>query len=183
MELEDWSRRGRPAPQAELLDVSGHSVSTADFLGRETVLLFWDSNSRECAPLQSPIHAWEEDGDAAESPQLVIVVPGHEEGNQILDFRSPILIDAHSKAAEAYGVRDTPAAVAIHADGTMGAGPVTGGEKVSRYSTRWPIAIWMLVRRQANVDLDFGSTERCGWGGASDAGETSFEQRSDWGIG
>jgi hypothetical protein len=81
------------------------------------------------------LKAWEASPPEG-APQLVVILPYQPEGNQVVPFRSPILIDREQAAAMAFEVNGTPMAVLLDAEGRVASDVAAGAEAVFRLAGR-----------------------------------------------
>jgi peroxiredoxin len=120
---------GDAAPHITLTDLRGNHVHLTDFLGRDVLVLFWDSSCAFCQELELDLLAWEIDPPVG-APALLIVLLGSLDDGQVVRFRSPFTTDPDSALAQAFGVTGTPMAVLINRAGVvasevaMGASPI-----------------------------------------------------------
>jgi peroxiredoxin/uncharacterized membrane protein YphA (DoxX/SURF4 family) len=115
-----------PAPEVELLTMTGSTVRLTDFSGRETVILFWDSASGECGRLNPDLVARREPADA----QLLVVLSANSLQNQMIVFPAQVVIDREARLARAFGVTDVPAAVRMDRRGRIVTDLATGASAV-----------------------------------------------------
>jgi peroxiredoxin/uncharacterized membrane protein YphA (DoxX/SURF4 family) len=122
---------GEPAPRFSLLDLKGSRVSTVDLLGKETLLLFWDSECRYCMAMSGDIVEWEEK-PPKDAPRLVIIASGNEDKvrAKAKDFTSPVLLDSEFDIAPMYGSKSTPSAVLIDGEGRIASSLAVGARNV-----------------------------------------------------
>jgi peroxiredoxin len=109
---------GTRAPQIELPDLNGETVSLRYFRGKRLVVLFWDPECQFCGEMLPDLRAWE-DNDPEEAPMLLVVSTGSEEATRKMRLSSPVLLDAHLTAARAFGAPGTPSAVLIDEQGRV----------------------------------------------------------------
>jgi peroxiredoxin len=118
-------RVGDPAPEFSVVDLQGEAVGTEDFLGRDTLLLFWDPACPYCRSLSEDIRRWEQSPPNG-APRLVFVASGDAE--KIVDasrtFRSRFLHDREHEVSPLFGTSAVPSAVLIDRDGRIAS--VTG---------------------------------------------------------
>jgi peroxiredoxin len=120
---------GGPAPDLELLDVTGKTSRLADLRGHDTVLLFWDPACYFCREMVPDLKDW--DAHRREgSPNLLIVLNESARGDRSLIFLSPPVIDRDSAAAQALSANGTPSAIRIDAGGNIASQPVVGAVPV-----------------------------------------------------
>jgi peroxiredoxin/uncharacterized membrane protein YphA (DoxX/SURF4 family) len=106
---------GEPAPDVELLTMTGGTVRLSDFSGSETVILFWDSASAECGRLNPDLVARREPLDA----RLLVVLSADSLQNQVIAFPAEVVIDRDARLARAFGVTEVPAAVRMDRQGRI----------------------------------------------------------------
>jgi thiol-disulfide isomerase/thioredoxin len=120
---------GQPAPSLRLADLSGKIVDLARFMGRETLVLFWNPNCGFCARMLPDLKRWEEDCPA-EAPQLLVVSSGTGEANRAMGLQAPVVLDQTFASGLAFHVRGTPAAVLLDAEGRIASGVASGAPAV-----------------------------------------------------
>jgi thiol-disulfide isomerase/thioredoxin/uncharacterized membrane protein YphA (DoxX/SURF4 family) len=120
---------GDPAPDAEFIDFTGKTMRLSDFRGQITLVLFWSSTCGFCRQMEPDLLAWEAN-PPEQAPGLLVVLNGATPGNQLVNFRSPVVIDRDGAVSEAFGAYGTPMAVLIAADGTVGSEVAAGSEAV-----------------------------------------------------
>jgi peroxiredoxin len=116
---------GADAPAFELESLAGETVRLADTRGRRTLLLFWDPACELCAWILDDLLEWEAE-ELAGAPRLLVVSTGKAESVAVHGFRSTVLLDPGFEVGPRYGVRSTPSAVLVAADGTI-ASPLAVG--------------------------------------------------------
>jgi peroxiredoxin len=112
------SRVGEPAPQIELPDLNGATVSLTYFRGEKTVVLFWDPECGFCREMLPQLRAWE-NNPPREAPKLLVVSTGSEEANREMGLSSPVLLDEQLAVGRAFGAPGTPSAVLIDEEGQI----------------------------------------------------------------
>jgi peroxiredoxin len=120
---------GEPAPAFTLPDLSGHSVSLADFQGKQTLLLFWNPGCGFCQQMLADLKDLE-----AELPQeilsLLVVSTGNSDENRAMELRSPVLLDEGFTIGPTFGIHGTPMAVLIDAQGKIASEVAAGAPAV-----------------------------------------------------
>jgi peroxiredoxin len=113
-------RVGDPAPDFSIVDLQSEPVGTKDFLGRDTLLLFWDPACPFCRTLGEDIARWEERPPKG-SPRLVFIASGDAEKIEEASrtFKSRFLVDQNSDVGELFGTHSVPSAVLIDRDGKI----------------------------------------------------------------
>lgn len=113
-------RVGDPAPDFSIVDLEDRAVGTKDFLGRDTLLLFWDPGCPFCRAMSPDVTRWEEKPPKG-APRLVFVASGDaeqiEEASR--NFKSRFLHDPEFGVAPLFGTSSTPSAVLIDRDGRI----------------------------------------------------------------
>jgi peroxiredoxin/uncharacterized membrane protein YphA (DoxX/SURF4 family) len=108
------AKKGEQAPAFTLPNLSGKQTALADFLGKETVLLFWNPQCGFCERMVEEIRSWERTHSRG-APTLLLVSTGTVEENTAMDLRSPILLDQGLSIGGLFGANGTP--MAVHLDG------------------------------------------------------------------
>jgi methylamine dehydrogenase accessory protein MauD len=111
-------RLGEPAPQVELADLNGATVSLTYFMGEKVVVLFWDPECGFCREMLPQLRAWE-NNPPREAPKLLVVSTGSEEANREMGLSSPVLLDEQLAVGRAFGAPGTPSAVLIDEEGQI----------------------------------------------------------------
>jgi thiol-disulfide isomerase/thioredoxin len=133
---------GEPVPEGVFLEApDGARVPLTDFVGEETLFLFWHSHCGSCREIRNYLLDWEERPQPG-TPRLVLVTSAEPKDIRAEGFDAQIFLDADRVAAEALGVRGTPMAVLIDRDGRIG----------------WPLAagpgyILRLIHSRSSVSL------------------------------
>ena len=110
--------RGDPAPAFSLPDLSGQRVTLSDFLGSQTLVLFWDPGCGFCQRILEDLRAWEANPPVG-APRLLVVSTGSVETNQALGLRAPVLLDENMSVGSTFGASGTPMAVLVDAAGKI----------------------------------------------------------------
>ncbi|HEV8483299.1 MAG TPA: MauE/DoxX family redox-associated membrane protein [Blastocatellia bacterium] len=113
-------RVGDPAPDFSIVDLQGQTVGTKDFLGRDTLLLFWDPGCPFCRALSEDVTRWEEKPPKG-APRLVFVASGDAERIEEAgrSFKSRFLHDRETEVSALFDTGSTPSAVLIDRDGRI----------------------------------------------------------------
>src|SRR5215217_4205922 len=129
--VEERSRTmlGSRAPQIELPDLNGGTVSLRYFRGKRLVVLFWDPECQFCGEMLPDLRA-REDNAPEEAPVLLVVSTGSEEATRKMSLSSPVLLDAQLVAARAFGAPGTPSAVLIDEQGRLASELAVGAPAV-----------------------------------------------------
>jgi peroxiredoxin len=124
----------------ELTDAEGRRRRLDDFLGTETLFVFWDPGCGSCREIREQLLAWEADRLPG-TPQLVLVTSARGDDIRGEGFSSPILLDPERTAANALGASGTPMAVLVGADGRVAWPLAIGGRHILRLiRSRAPVA-------------------------------------------
>lgn len=122
---------GDPAPDFSLPDMYGEVVSTRDFLGSETLLLFWDPSCPFCQAMSDEVRRWEESPPAA-APRLVFIATGGlgKVKRASEEFESRFLHDDGFEVSMMLGTRSTPSALLIDSEGRIASSIASGSSNV-----------------------------------------------------
>jgi thiol-disulfide isomerase/thioredoxin len=111
---------GDIAPRFTLKDLQGKVYESERFLGRETLLLFWNPTCPWCEKISDELRRWEESRPDG-APELVIIAWGG--GQELMmtgnEFQSLILADPEFDIGPMFGTGGTPSAVLIDQDGRI----------------------------------------------------------------
>ena len=124
---------GSPAPAFTLASLDGRRVSLASLLAlQETVaLLFTNPNCGPCSALMPDVAAWQRQHST--SLTIALISEGTVEENRAKSAThqlTHLLLQQEREVAETYHVWGTPAAVLVHADGTIGSYIAQGAEAI-----------------------------------------------------
>jgi peroxiredoxin/uncharacterized membrane protein YphA (DoxX/SURF4 family) len=143
-ELTEWNRNaveiivgksplkvGDPAPDFSLPDMNGEAVATKDFLGRDTLLLFWGPSCPFCTAMSEDVRRWEEN-PPPDAPRLVFVTSGDLEAVREASegFESLFLHDDGFQVGILFGTRSTPSALLIDSEGRIASSIGSGSSNV-----------------------------------------------------
>ena len=121
---------GDPAPEFSLPDLSGQTVSLADFRGDKTLLLFWRPGCGFCQRMLPDLKVWEAHPPVG-APKLLVVSTDSVESNQAMGLRSSVLLDKEGmRVGRLFGATGTPMAVLIDADGRIASDLAVGAPAV-----------------------------------------------------
>jgi hypothetical protein len=122
---------GELAPRFSLSDLRGRLLNSEDFLGEDTLLLFWNSGCSYCQAMTEEIRSWE-DNPPKRAPRLVILASGREADirTRTRDLRSLILLDTEFDVGPMFGSNSTPSAVLIDGEGKIASSLLIGERKV-----------------------------------------------------
>jgi thiol-disulfide isomerase/thioredoxin len=128
-------------------------VRLEEFQGRDTLLVFWNSHCGFCRRMLSELERWEREA-APTAPRLVLASALPKDA--VPSLQAPVLFDEGFAAGRAFGVRGTPSAVLLDAEGRVASSVAVGGAEVlelakgsaprpvsisahqKRYSPDWP---------------------------------------------
>jgi peroxiredoxin/uncharacterized membrane protein YphA (DoxX/SURF4 family) len=128
------SRVGEVAPAVSLPDLSGKTVSVADFKGSKAMLLFWNPGCGFCRKMTDELKQWEAN-PPKDSPKLLIVSTGTVEANQAMGLSSTTVLDEGFQTGRAFGASGTPSAILIDASGKIASEVAVGGPNVMALAT------------------------------------------------
>lgn len=122
---------GDPAPDFSLPDMYGEVVSTRDFLGSETLLLFWDPSCPFCQAMSEDVRRWEE-SPPPDAPRLVFIATGGlgKVKRASEEFESRFLHDDGFEISMMLGTRSTPSALLIDSEGRIASSIASGSSNV-----------------------------------------------------
>ena len=121
---------GEPAPDFSLPDLSGQTVSLADFRGNETLVLFWRPSCGFCQRMLPDLKAWEA-RSPTDAPRLLVVSTDSVADNQAMGLRSPVLLDQDGMSVgRLFGATGTPMAVLVDAEGKIASELAVGAPAV-----------------------------------------------------
>jgi peroxiredoxin len=111
-------RPGSPSPPVVLPDLDGRTVDLQDYRGRDTLVVFWQPSCPHCQRLADDLRRWEAEPPRG-APRLLVVSSGSIEANRDLGFQSTVVLDEGFAVGKAFGVRGTPSAVLVDAQGRI----------------------------------------------------------------
>ena len=120
---------GEPAPPIKLPDLSGKTVELAHFEGEETLVLLWNPGCGYCQQMLDDLRALENSSSEG-TPQILVVSAGTVEVNEMMDIKSPVVLDQEFAVGRAFGSSGTPSAVLIDAQGKVASEVAVGAEAV-----------------------------------------------------
>jgi protein-disulfide isomerase/uncharacterized membrane protein YphA (DoxX/SURF4 family) len=120
---------GDAAPPLELSDLSGEPVVLPVVPGKDTIVLFWDPACGHCEHMLEDLRSFETD-PPSHAPSLLLVSTGDVEANRAQGLSSPIALDPDRAARRAFGMRGTPMAVMVDAEGMIASQPTAGSNAV-----------------------------------------------------
>jgi peroxiredoxin len=122
---------GTPAPLFSLPDLSGETISLADFRGRRVLLVFSDPNCGPCDAVADDLAALDRERDDL---AIVAVSRGELEENRrkaeehAVDF--PVVIQNGWRVSKQYGIFATPVAFLIDENGVIAANVAKGRAEI-----------------------------------------------------
>jgi len=106
------AKRGDPAPDFRLPDLTGSLFELSDLRGHDKLVLFWDPGCSFCRAMLGDLRAWERERPIS-APALVVISVGNAEANRTLGLHSLILLDQEGDLRRPYGIPGTPSAVLV----------------------------------------------------------------------
>lgn len=111
---------GEPLPEDVFLeDAERRPVALTEFVGVETLLLFWSTGCGSCREIRNYLLDWEHHPQPG-TPRLVLVTSSSPKEIRAEGFDASIYFDPDGRVAAAFGVRGTPMAVLVDPDGNIG---------------------------------------------------------------
>jgi cytochrome oxidase Cu insertion factor (SCO1/SenC/PrrC family) len=123
-----------PPPPLELPDLDGQPIPLADRSG-DTLLLFWNAGCGFCRAMVDDLKTWAQ-APPAGAPRMLVLAAGSAQENRELGLTVPILVDANSAAASAYGAGGTPSALLLDPDGRVVSTLAVGAPSVLALAAR-----------------------------------------------
>ena len=120
---------GTPAPALRLPDLDGAMVDLGDFVGRDTLVLFWNPGCGYCLRMLDDLKRWEATR-TPDAPALLIVSSGSVAANAAHDLSAPLVLDQGFEAGRAWGAAGTPTAVLVDAQGSIASPVAVGADAV-----------------------------------------------------
>jgi thiol-disulfide isomerase/thioredoxin len=120
---------GQRVPPVTLRDLDGAEVDLANWLGQETILLFWSPSCGFCQRVLPELRGWERQRPAG-VPRLLLISTGAAEANRAMELASPVLLDDAFHTGRLFGAAGTPSAVLIDREGKVASGVAVGGPAV-----------------------------------------------------
>lgn len=124
-ELAAPSAPDRPAPDFQLQNLDGQSVSLSSFRGRPVMLNFWASWCGPCRAEMPFIQAVFEDEEWTQQGLVVLAVNIGESSSTALEFMEDngltftVLLDTDQSVAQYYGIRAIPTTFFIDKNGII----------------------------------------------------------------
>ncbi|GAC1445856.1 MAG: hypothetical protein NVSMB52_08700 [Chloroflexota bacterium] len=129
---------GEIAPPVALPSLQGSTVELADFRGKETLLLFWNTGCGFCSRMLPDLKLWEANRSPGE-PELIVASSGPESDIRAMGLQSTVLLDPSGSTGSAYGAHGTPMGVLIDAEGRIASEVAAGAHAVMELARRVPV--------------------------------------------
>jgi thiol-disulfide isomerase/thioredoxin len=129
---------GHAAPPLNRPDLDGRTLDLGDYRGRDTLVVFWQPNCPHCQRLAEDLRRWEAEPPRG-APRLLIVSSGAIDENRALGFQSSIVLDEGFQLGKAFGVRGTPSAVLVDAEGRIASTVAVGARDVLALAGLGPV--------------------------------------------
>ena len=120
---------GSRVPAFTLPDLSGSNISSAQFNGNGTLLLFWNPGCGFCQRMLSELKDWER-AKRSSAPALVLISGGSVDANRAMGLQSMILMDDKFSVAQMFGANGTPSGVLIDDRGDIASALAVGAPGV-----------------------------------------------------
>ncbi len=120
---------GGPAPDVTLPDVDGNDIKLSQFLGKPTLIIFWNTGCGYCQTMIQDLKAWESKPPKG-APQLLFISAGPTSDIRKQGFRSPVMLESTFQIAQLFKVRGTPSAVLIDENGFLASTPAVGADAI-----------------------------------------------------
>lgn len=130
---------GSVAPPFELSDLDGNSVRNIDFVGHETMLLFWNPSCGFCKKMLPQLRDWERT-TATGLTRLLLVSIGSRELNREMGLSSTVVLDQDFLVGRLYGSNGTPSAILINSEGEIASTLVIGQAEAMKLLTKVELA-------------------------------------------
>jgi thiol-disulfide isomerase/thioredoxin len=100
--VEAAQKVGEEAPEVKLPDLEGKTVELANFRGKKTLVLFWNTGCGFCQQMLPDLKEWEANSPE-DAPKLLVVSAGSEEANKEMGLTSSVLLDQQFAVGRAFG--------------------------------------------------------------------------------
>lgn len=120
---------GTAAPDFNLPNLNGESVSFRSFVGNLTLLLFWNPDCGFCKRMLPDLQAWETNPQPG-APGLLVISRGTVQENRAMGLRSPVLLDEDGSVNRLFGATGTPEAIGVNAQGNVASTLVEGATDI-----------------------------------------------------
>ena len=120
---------GSPAPDFELTDVEGRTISSDDLKGKQTLAAFW---SPSCPHCQAFLDEFRESSiiNSASGPNVIVFSDGDPNEHRSLGLNVPVVIDKGYKIAGKLGMFGTPSAVLLNEDAVIATETAIGANNI-----------------------------------------------------
>jgi peroxiredoxin len=113
-----------PAPDFNLTDLNGQSVSLSSLKGKYILLNFWSTTCGPCVEEMPYFQSLHNDWSAGAESVVITVSLGESSGTvknfmQENNYNFPVLLDSQYSAAEKYAVQYTPTSFFINREGQL----------------------------------------------------------------
>jgi thiol-disulfide isomerase/thioredoxin len=109
--MEHWFasplKIGMLAPSLKFSGLDDQPVSLTDFIGHETLLLFWNPSCGFCQQKLDDLKSWEMN-QPSNVPRLLLISTGTAAENRAMNLRSLVVLDHNFQAGAAFGAGGTP---------------------------------------------------------------------------
>ena len=112
------TKLGASLPEFFEADVFDKSIASNDFLGKKTLVAFWNPACPHCVNMLEDLRDWDKSKSKNEL-NLLILSEGEADAHKSMDLQSPIVLDKDRKISKKLGMNGTPSAVLIDADGKI----------------------------------------------------------------
>jgi len=120
---------GESAPEMELPDLEGNTVTLRDFGGKETLMVFWNPGCGFCQQMLPDLKEWEANRTEG-TPGLLLVSAGSEEANREMGLSSTVVLDQQFAVGHSFGAGGTPSAVLVDVQGKVASEVAVGAPAV-----------------------------------------------------
>lgn len=121
-------RTGENVPQFSLPSLDGRRISSDEFRGMKTLLLFWRATCPYCRGMIDDLKTWEASGQSEFN--LVVVANNEPEIERAREFRSTVLIESNMEVQRLFDYDATPGALVIDENGKIASDIATGADDV-----------------------------------------------------
>jgi hypothetical protein len=139
---------GAAVPPLRLNDARGRPFDLRNLRGTPVLFLFLDAACSHCRPLLAQLR----DAQLADTNAALVVISENASLRHELPAEVTVLVDAGWTTREVFGVRGTPAAVSVDADGLLSQPPVHGTSAVRAALDQVLEVISKMVKRESPDD-------------------------------
>ena len=129
-------RIGKPVDGVETSDLNGRLLTSADFIGKKTLAVFWSRTCPHCVTMMEDLQRWDRE-KGPDEPNLIVFSEGDAAEHRALGLRSTVVLDDGYKTAARLGMQGTPSAILIDENGTIVSETAIGASN-----------IWSLIGRK-----------------------------------